>query len=283
MAAAAGWGYIDAAIKSVDDPTPSTVVINLKYPWAPLLADLSLFANGIVPEQLRRQDRGPVLPGPDRHRPVQVGLLAQGLGAQAGQEHLLLAEGPALPEQRDLDRRAQRQHQAAAGQGRPGADRPVPVLVHGVHAEGHARREHGPVQLDARPTTWPSTRTSSRSRTCTCAGRSRWPSTATRWSRRCCSATASPPTRCSRRRCRTTTRTRRATSTTWPQAKAADGPVQRAARVHHDDAAPVRQLRLRHDRHDRAGRAQAARHHGQDPDARPEHGQRRTSRARSTT
>jgi peptide/nickel transport system substrate-binding protein len=49
MAAAAGWGYIDAAIKSVGDPTPSTVVVNLKYPWAPLLADLSLFANGIVP------------------------------------------------------------------------------------------------------------------------------------------------------------------------------------------------------------------------------------------
>ncbi len=49
MAASAGWGYIDTAIKSVDDPTPSTVVVNLKYPWAPLLADLSLFANGIVP------------------------------------------------------------------------------------------------------------------------------------------------------------------------------------------------------------------------------------------
>jgi peptide/nickel transport system substrate-binding protein len=48
-AASAGWGYIDAAISSVDTPTPSTVVINLKYPWAPLLADLSLFANGIVP------------------------------------------------------------------------------------------------------------------------------------------------------------------------------------------------------------------------------------------
>ena len=38
--------------------------------------------------------------------------------------------------------------------------------------------QHGPVQFDARPTTWPSTRTSSRSRTCTCAGRSRWRSTA---------------------------------------------------------------------------------------------------------
>ena len=48
-AAAKGWGYIDTAIKSVDAPTPSTVVVTLKYPWAPLLADLSLFSNGIVP------------------------------------------------------------------------------------------------------------------------------------------------------------------------------------------------------------------------------------------
>jgi peptide/nickel transport system substrate-binding protein len=48
-AAAQGWGYIDTAIASVDDPTPSTVVIHLKFPWAPLLADLSLFANDIVP------------------------------------------------------------------------------------------------------------------------------------------------------------------------------------------------------------------------------------------
>jgi peptide/nickel transport system substrate-binding protein len=48
-AAAAGWGYIDSAISSVGDPTPSTVVIHLKFPWAPLLADLSLFANGVVP------------------------------------------------------------------------------------------------------------------------------------------------------------------------------------------------------------------------------------------
>jgi peptide/nickel transport system substrate-binding protein len=48
-AAAKGWGYIDTAIASVGAPSPGTVVVNLKYPWAPLLADLSLFANGIVP------------------------------------------------------------------------------------------------------------------------------------------------------------------------------------------------------------------------------------------
>jgi peptide/nickel transport system substrate-binding protein len=48
-AAAKGWGYIDTAIKSVAAPTPSTVVINLKFPWAPLLADLSLFSNDVIP------------------------------------------------------------------------------------------------------------------------------------------------------------------------------------------------------------------------------------------
>jgi peptide/nickel transport system substrate-binding protein len=48
-AASQGWGYIDTAIKSVSAPSPGTVQIDLKYPWAPLLADLSLFSNGIVP------------------------------------------------------------------------------------------------------------------------------------------------------------------------------------------------------------------------------------------
>jgi len=47
--ASKGWGFINTAIKSVDDPAPDTVVVHLKYPWAPLLADLSIFANGIVP------------------------------------------------------------------------------------------------------------------------------------------------------------------------------------------------------------------------------------------
>jgi peptide/nickel transport system substrate-binding protein len=48
-AAAKGWGYIDTAIASVAAPSPQTVVVHLKYPWAPLLADLSLFSNAIIP------------------------------------------------------------------------------------------------------------------------------------------------------------------------------------------------------------------------------------------
>jgi peptide/nickel transport system substrate-binding protein len=50
-----GWAYLDSAIASVDDPSPDTVVIHLKFPWAPLLADLSIFANGIVPNNYAGQ------------------------------------------------------------------------------------------------------------------------------------------------------------------------------------------------------------------------------------
>jgi peptide/nickel transport system substrate-binding protein len=47
--AAKGWGFINTAIKSTSAPSPLVFVVHLKYPWAPLLADLSLFANGVVP------------------------------------------------------------------------------------------------------------------------------------------------------------------------------------------------------------------------------------------
>jgi peptide/nickel transport system substrate-binding protein len=44
-----GWGYINSAIKKVVAVDDSTVEIDLKHAWAPLLADLSLFSNGIIP------------------------------------------------------------------------------------------------------------------------------------------------------------------------------------------------------------------------------------------
>ncbi len=44
-----GWGFIDVAIKSVEAPDPNTVVITTKYPWAPLVADIALFNNAILP------------------------------------------------------------------------------------------------------------------------------------------------------------------------------------------------------------------------------------------
>ena len=46
----AGWGYIDVAIKSVTVKDKYTVVVKTKYPWAPLIADIALFSNDIVPK-----------------------------------------------------------------------------------------------------------------------------------------------------------------------------------------------------------------------------------------
>jgi peptide/nickel transport system substrate-binding protein len=56
-AQAKGWGFLDTAIKSISAPSPSTVVFNLKYPWAPFLADISLFANGIIPNKFGGETR----------------------------------------------------------------------------------------------------------------------------------------------------------------------------------------------------------------------------------
>jgi peptide/nickel transport system substrate-binding protein len=52
-----GWGYLDAAITSIDAPSPNTVVFHLKYPWAPFLADIGLFANGIIPNNFGGETR----------------------------------------------------------------------------------------------------------------------------------------------------------------------------------------------------------------------------------
>ncbi|WP_269177468.1 ABC transporter substrate-binding protein [Modestobacter sp. VKM Ac-2986] len=44
-----GWGFVNAAIDTVEATDDSTVTITLKYAWAPLLADLALFSNGVIP------------------------------------------------------------------------------------------------------------------------------------------------------------------------------------------------------------------------------------------
>ncbi len=80
-----GWGYIDTAIKNVVAKDKYTVVVKTKYQWAPLLADLALFSNAIVPKKLRRQDEEGVLQRARRHRPLQVGSLDARQGSQARQ------------------------------------------------------------------------------------------------------------------------------------------------------------------------------------------------------
>jgi peptide/nickel transport system substrate-binding protein len=45
-----GWSGIDSAIKSVTAKDKYTVVIQTKYKWSPLVADIALFSNAIVPK-----------------------------------------------------------------------------------------------------------------------------------------------------------------------------------------------------------------------------------------
>ena len=105
-----GWGFIDSAIKTVEAPDPSTVVITTKYKWAPLSGRHRAVQQRGAAQGLRRHDPEAVLRAPDRHRPVQVGSLDARPGDQAGQEPRLLAEGQALPEQRHLDDGAAGRH-----------------------------------------------------------------------------------------------------------------------------------------------------------------------------
>lgn len=45
-------GYILASVDAIDAPDTSTIVIHTKHPWGPLLGDLSLYSNGILPKDL---------------------------------------------------------------------------------------------------------------------------------------------------------------------------------------------------------------------------------------
>jgi peptide/nickel transport system substrate-binding protein len=51
------WGFVDAAIKSISTPSADTVTITTKYPWAPLLSDLAIFANRIIPDNFAHETR----------------------------------------------------------------------------------------------------------------------------------------------------------------------------------------------------------------------------------
>jgi peptide/nickel transport system substrate-binding protein len=46
-----GWGFLLESVKSVTAPNANTLVVTLKEPHAPLLADLAMYAYAIVPEK----------------------------------------------------------------------------------------------------------------------------------------------------------------------------------------------------------------------------------------
>jgi peptide/nickel transport system substrate-binding protein len=82
-----GFGYVDAAIASVRAPNDHTVVVSTKYRWAPLLADLSLFVNGVVPRDLDGEPPAAFFQHPVATGPFTVVRWARG-------EYLLLRRDP---------------------------------------------------------------------------------------------------------------------------------------------------------------------------------------------
>lgn len=47
-----GWGFLITPVKQITAPNPTTVVIKLSTPHAPLLADLAIYAFSVLPEKL---------------------------------------------------------------------------------------------------------------------------------------------------------------------------------------------------------------------------------------
>ena len=64
-----GWGFVNTAIDKVNAVDDHTIEVVLKYPWAPIIADLSMFSNAIVPDNYGGKTvdefyNAPVLTGP---------------------------------------------------------------------------------------------------------------------------------------------------------------------------------------------------------------------------
>jgi peptide/nickel transport system substrate-binding protein len=72
------WNFIDAPIKSVTAAGPYTVTITTKTPWAPLLADLALFANAIIPDNFGGQTRAQFFQRPVGTGPFEIASWTKG-------------------------------------------------------------------------------------------------------------------------------------------------------------------------------------------------------------
>jgi peptide/nickel transport system substrate-binding protein len=81
------WSFIDGSIKSVSATGPYTVVVTTKHPWAPLLADLALFANAVVPYGFGGQSRAQFFQHPVGTGPFELSAWVKG-------EYLKLTKNP---------------------------------------------------------------------------------------------------------------------------------------------------------------------------------------------
>jgi peptide/nickel transport system substrate-binding protein len=51
-----GWGFLITVVKTMTATDPKTVTMMLSHPWAPLLADLGIYAMGIMPADLLKKE-----------------------------------------------------------------------------------------------------------------------------------------------------------------------------------------------------------------------------------
>jgi peptide/nickel transport system substrate-binding protein len=72
------WNFIDAPIKSVAPAGPYAVVITTRTPWAPLLADLALFANAVFPDHYGGQTRAEFFGHPVGTGPFKIASWVKG-------------------------------------------------------------------------------------------------------------------------------------------------------------------------------------------------------------
>jgi peptide/nickel transport system substrate-binding protein len=77
-APSSGWNFIDAAISKVSTPDPETVVITTRKPWAPLLSDVSIFPNGIIPHDYGGMTEARFLQHPIGTGPFMLGQWTKG-------------------------------------------------------------------------------------------------------------------------------------------------------------------------------------------------------------
>ena len=72
------WAFVDSSIKSVTASGPYAVVIVTKHPWAPLLADLALFANAVVPYNFGGKTRAEFFQHPTGTGPFELSQWVKG-------------------------------------------------------------------------------------------------------------------------------------------------------------------------------------------------------------
>ena len=125
---AKGWGYLDAAIKNITVSGPDKVVFHLKYQWAPFVADIGLFANGIIPNNFAGQTRTEFYTHPIGTGPFMWDKRVVGQSVTLKRNPFYWQAGKPYLDSVTWNVRLRRQHARAAAARRPGPGRRVPAV-----------------------------------------------------------------------------------------------------------------------------------------------------------